>query len=116
MQALCVAPFGMEEGSGLALPNQEFGLVVGVPVFFRFFGSSVRRQDQVGTLLDTWAADELQELNEIQATLNSAGRSKGDVVQVHLQADITEAGTLELSALANDGQRWKVEFDVRGQA
>jgi molecular chaperone DnaK (HSP70) len=116
MQALCVAPFGMEEGSGLALPNQEFGLVVGVPVFFRFFGSSVRRQDQVGTLLDTWAADELQELNEIQATLNSAGRSKGDVVQVRLQADITEAGTLELSALANDGQRWKVEFDVRGQA
>ncbi len=115
IQALCVAPFGMEEGSGLALPDQEFGLVVGVPVFFRFFGSSVRRQDQVGTLLDTWGSNELEELNEIQATLSSAGRNNGDVVQVRLQADITEAGTLELSALASDGQRWKVEFDVRGQ-
>jgi hypothetical protein len=25
----------------------------------------------------------------------------------------TESGTLELAAVANDGQRWKVEFDVR---
>ena len=38
-----VAPFGMEEGSDAALPPQEFGLVVGEPVQFRFFGSSVRR-------------------------------------------------------------------------
>ena len=44
VQALCVAPFGMEEGSDAALPPQEFGLVVGEPVQFRFFGSSVRRR------------------------------------------------------------------------
>ncbi len=54
IQALCVAPFGMEEGTDAELPAQEFGLVVGEPVHFRFFGSSVRRQDQVGTLLDFW--------------------------------------------------------------
>jgi hypothetical protein len=29
VQALCLAPFGMEEGSDAALPEQEFGLVVG---------------------------------------------------------------------------------------
>jgi hypothetical protein len=40
IQALCVAPFGMEEGSELELPGQEFGLVVGEPVHFRFFGST----------------------------------------------------------------------------
>jgi hypothetical protein len=113
IQALCVAPFGMEEGSEIELPNQEFGLVVGEPVQFRFFGSSVRRQDQIGDLLDFWGADELIELNEIEANLPSEGRQAGDVVQVRLHAMATESGTLELVAVSNDGQRWKVEFDVR---
>jgi hypothetical protein len=116
IQALCVAPFGMEEGSEIELPNQEFGLVVGEPVQFRFFGSSVRRQDQIGDVLDFWGPEELIELNEIQATLSPEGRQPGDVVQVRLHAMATESGTLELLAVANDGQRWKVEFDVRSGA
>jgi hypothetical protein len=116
IQALCVAPFGMEEGAEMELPAQEFGLVVGEPVQFRFFGSSVRRQDQIGDLLDSWLPDELQELNEIAATLSPEGRQAGDVVQVKLHALATESGTLELLAVANDGQRWKVEFDVRAGA
>lgn len=115
IQALCVAPFGMEEGSELELPGQEFGLVVGEPVQFRFFGSSTRRQDQIGAVLDFWGPDELVEMNEIQATLSPEGRQAGDVVQVRLHARATEAGTLELLAVASDGQRWKVEFDVRAQ-
>jgi hypothetical protein len=113
IQALCVAPFGMEEGSELELPGQEFGLVVGEPVHFRFFGSTTRRQDQIGEVLDFWGPDELQEQNEIQATLPADGRTPGDVVQVKLHALATEAGTLALAAVARDGQRWKVEFDVR---
>ncbi|HEY1995958.1 Hsp70 family protein [Paraburkholderia sp.] len=117
IQALCVAPFGMEEGTDAELPAQEFGLVVGEPVHFRFFGSSVRRQDQVGTLLDYWSPEELQELEEIQATLPPEGRSPGEVVPVKLHARVTEAGTLELEAIPRGtGERWKVEFDVRGNA
>lgn len=114
IQALCVAPFGMEEGSEMELPGQEFGLVVGEPVDFRFFGSSTRRQDQIGDMLDFWGPEELQELNAIQMTLSPEGRQPGDVVQVRLHAQATESGTLELLAVANDNhQRWKVEFDVR---
>jgi molecular chaperone DnaK (HSP70) len=117
VQALCVAPFGMEEGTGAALPAQEFGLVVGEPVHFRFFGSSVRRQDQVGTMLDYWSSEELQEMEEIRATLPSAGRTPGEVVPVRLHARVTEAGTLELEAMPRGTEeRWKVEFDVRGSA
>ncbi|MCP3022156.1 Hsp70 family protein [Cupriavidus basilensis] len=117
IQALCVAPFGMEEGTEAPLPEQEFGLVVGEPVHFRFFGSSVRRQDQVGTLLDFWGPEDLQELDEIQATLPPEGRTPGEVVPVKLHARITEAGTLELEAVPRGtGERWKVEFDVRGNA
>ncbi len=117
VQALCLAPFGMEEGSEAALSAQEFGLVVGEQVRFRFFGSSVRRQDQVGTLLEDWEPEELQELDEIQTTLPSDGRAAGEVVRVRLHARVTEAGTLELEALPHDGpQHWKVEFDVRAGA
>jgi len=111
--ALCVAPFGMEEGSELELPGQEFGLVVGEPVAFRFFGSTTRRQDRVGEVLEFWGPDELQELNEIQAELPAEGRTPGDVVQVKLHSVATESGTLELAAVSREGQRWKVEFDVR---
>jgi hypothetical protein len=115
IEALCLAPFGMEEGTSAELPAQEFGLVVGEPVRFRFFGSSVRRQDEVGTLLDFWAPDELQELEEIEASLPAEGRKAGEIVRVKLHARVTEAGTLELEALPVGGsERWKVAFDVRG--
>ena len=117
IEALCLAPFGMEEGTEAELPAQEFGLVVGEPVRFRFFGSSVRRDDPVGTLLDAWEPDELQELEEIEATLPPDGRAVGEIVRVKLHARVTEAGTLELEALPLDGtRRWKVEFEVRGEA
>lgn len=117
IQALCVAPFGMEEGTEANLATQEFGLVVGEPVQLRFFGSSVRRQDQLGTLLDFWRADELQELGEIQATLPAEGRQPGNVVQVTLRAIATDTGTLELTAMAVDSdEHWKVEFDVRSNS
>jgi len=117
VQALCVAPFGMEEGIEADVLSQEFGLVVGEPVHMRFFGSSVRRQDQLGTLLDFWQPDELQELGEIQATLPAEGRGIGEIVQVKLRAVASETGTLELTAVATQGgEHWKVEFDVRGIA
>jgi hypothetical protein len=39
------------------------------------------------------------------------------VVPVKLHARVTEAGTLELEAVPRaTGERWKVEFDVRGGA
>ena len=41
--------FGMEEGTEAAVSARDFGLVVGEQVSLRFFSSSVRRQDQVGT-------------------------------------------------------------------
>ena len=116
LSALCLAPFGMEEGTEVALHAQEFGLVVGEPVRLRFFGSSVRRGDTVGTLLDFWGPEELVELQEIEAHLPPEGRTPGEVVPVTLHARVTDIGTLELSAVPVGGhERWKVEFDVRAQ-
>ncbi|MFM2595033.1 Hsp70 family protein [Vibrio harveyi] len=118
MEALCVAPFGMEEGSSVDVPSQEFGLIIGQPVNFQFFGSTVRRDDLAGTHLDYWAPEELEELPEIQVTLPvSEGRREGEVVPVTLASRVTELGTLYLEAIAADnGQKWHVEFDVREDA
>ncbi|MGF1694518.1 Hsp70 family protein [Vibrio lamellibrachiae] len=115
MEALCIAPFGMEEGSVAQVPSQEFGLVIGQPVHFQFFGSTTRREDVAGTHLDHWAPSELDELPEIQVTLPASdGRREGEVVPVTLVSRVTELGTLYLEAIATDnGQKWHVEFDVR---
>ncbi len=114
IEALCIAPFGMEEGTEETLPDDEFGLVIGEPVRFRFFASNTRREDSVGMRLDYWTDEELQELDEIEITLPEEGRNAGEVVPVHLTAAVTEVGTLELHAVSQqDDNRWKIEFDVR---
>jgi hypothetical protein len=116
LQALCVVPFGLEEGSEPVSAPQEFGLVVGEPVRFRFFGSSVRREDQVGDLLEEWPEEEMEELEEIQTSLPAEGRKRGEVVPVRLQASVSEVGTLELTAipLVGDDSPWQVSFNTRG--
>ncbi|HRF62140.1 MAG TPA: Hsp70 family protein [Candidatus Competibacter sp.] len=117
IEALCIAPFGMEEGTQAELPPQEVGLVIGEPVRFRFFGSSVRRTDHVGAVLEEWAPEEIEELEEIEATLPAEGRQPGEVVPVRLHAAVTEVGTLRLEAVPRTGgETWKIEFDVRGES
>lgn len=115
--AICVAPFGIEEGSTAGQAPQELGLVVGEPVRFRFFGSSVRRDDRVGSTLERWSPGELEELSPIEATLPAEGRRAGDVVPVHLQSSVTEVGTLLLEAVPEAGsERWRLELNVRDEA
>jgi molecular chaperone DnaK (HSP70) len=118
VSALCVAPFGMEEGTHAELPPQELFVVVGEPVTFRFFGSSTRRGDAAGTVLDHWKPSDLEELPAIELTLPPAGRADGDVVAVQLQASITAIGTLKLEAVAREpiapDERWQIELNVRG--
>jgi molecular chaperone DnaK (HSP70) len=118
--ALCVAPFGMEEGTEAALPPQELFVVVGEPVTFRFFGSSTRRSDGAGTVLERFAPHELEELPPIELTLPAAGRAAGEVVAVQLQASMTAIGTLKLEALAKSpltpDERWQIELSVRHAA
>jgi molecular chaperone DnaK (HSP70) len=114
IKALCVVPFGMEEGTETDVPGQEFGLVVGVPAEFRFLGSAVRRTDPVGTLVEDWEG-QIEELSPMTTALEARGM-EGQTVPVHLHSKVTEVGTLELWCISADGKRrWKLEFNVREQ-
>lgn len=118
IRALCVAPFGMEEGTEADLPPYEVGVVVGEPVRFRFFGSTVRRSDAAGTTLEHWKPGEIEELAPIEVTLPTQGRREGDVVPARLRASVTPVGTLLLEAVPlqalEPDERWKIELSVRG--
>ena len=115
LKALCVVPFGMEEGTEAAIPGREFGLVVGEPAEFRFLSSSVRKQDHVGSLLEDWGSD-IEELSPLEVTLKLEGQ-QGKVVPVRLETRVTELGTLEVWCVSRDGsQRWKLELNIREKA
>ena len=105
----------MEEGSQAEIPPQEFGLVVGEPASFRFFSSSVRRDDRVGTMVeDAETNDQLEEVAPIETTLPANESDAGRLLPVNLQAVVTEIGTLELLCVEKGGAgRWKLELNVR---
>ena len=112
LKALCVVPFGMEEGTEATITGREFGLVVGEPAEFRFLSSSVRKQDHLGSLLEDWGSD-IEELSPLEVTLKLDGQ-QGTVVPVRLETRVTELGTLEVWCVSRDGtERWKLELNIR---
>jgi hypothetical protein len=111
LKALTVAPFGMEEGTSVALPDREFSLVVGEPAEFRFFQSAIRKIDAAGAMLDD-VGDELEELSPVEVNLPSDGQA-GEFLPVTLETVVTETGMLQLWSVARDGRKWKLEFNVR---
>lgn len=117
LKALCVVPFGMEEGSSIDVPSGEFGLVVGEPATFRFFSSPVRKTDQPGNLLDRWNDDELSETDSLEAILPKDDTLEDDFVPVRFHTHITELGVFELWCQSTkSANRWKLEFSVRKDA
>ncbi len=110
LKALTVAPFGMEEGTAVAIPDRQFGLTVGQPAEFRFFSSTVRKNDPPGSLVEDFG-DDLQELSPMEVNLTSTNGML--TVPVSFETVVTETGVLQLWCVARDGRRWKLEFNVR---
>jgi hypothetical protein len=117
IKAVCVVPFGMEEGTSAPIPGQEFGLAVGVPAEFRFLSSTVRKNDPPGAIVEDWS-DDLEELGALTVTLDAepdlvAAAGDRGIVPVVLESRVTEVGTLELWCHAGTGGRWKLELNIR---
>lgn len=117
LNALCVVPFGMEEGTECDVPSGEIGLVVGEPAQFRFFSSGVRQTDQPGDVLNSWRDDELTESDSLAALLPPVEGLDDEYVPVRFQSRITELGMFELWCKSAVGEhRWKLEFNVRDES
>jgi hypothetical protein len=114
IKAICVAPFGMEEGTEADIPSYEVGVRVGTEAEFRFLGSTVRREDAAGTVVEDWQG-QVDELSPVKTTLEAKdAASGGTVVPVHLHSKVTTVGQLELWLQSRDGKhRWKLEFNAR---
>lgn len=116
MKAVCIAPFGMEEGTECEIENQTFALSIGEHATFRFFcrHSPTLSDDttpEVGTTVRQWM-NELTELHPVETVLERQS-DEGRSVSVKLKAKVTELGMLELWCEAQDERKWKLEFDIR---
>lgn len=119
LKAICIVPFGLEEGSEVELEQQEFALVLGELATFRFFSRSTRQLSDgsvpyIGMSIKNWK-QELSELHPVEARLDKA-ETDGKIVRVKLKSHVTELGVLELWCNASDGRKWKLEFDIRTQS
>lgn len=117
LQALCVVPFGMEEGTAIDVPSREVGLIVGQPVRFRFFASANRKEDPTGCMLKWWEDDELIETAPMELVLQAEAVPEEGFIPVKFHSKITELGVFELWCQSvRDNQRWKLEFNIREDA
>ncbi len=117
LRALCVVPFGMEEGTSIDVPSNEFGLVLGEPAHFRFFSSAVRPQDRAGQLLGAIDDEQLVETDSLETQLEAGGDDAETYVPVRFQSRITELGVFELWCVSSGSdRRWKLEFSIRDEA
>jgi hypothetical protein len=111
----------MEEGTQSDVPSRPIGLKVGHKARFRFFTSTVRKQDRPGVLVKHWDSDELQEASPLEVTLGdsssgTAGTGTG-IVPVQFHSSITELGVLELSCKGTQSdQEWLLAMNVREDA
>jgi hypothetical protein len=111
LKALTVVPFGMEEGTDTRIPGPEFGLLVGAPAEFRFFTSTVRKDDRPGDLIEDFGA-ELQEISPMEVSFPAA-ENASEITPVSFESVVTETGVLQLWCVARDGRKWKLEFNLR---
>lgn len=110
--ALCLIPRGFEEGQKVELGERPFTLTLGRPVQFSLYSTTSDRIDKPGDVIPL--AEDLRPLPPIHTLLKSASGKVAEV-PVHLQAALTEIGTLELYAVSDVAdERWRLEFELRG--
>lgn len=109
--AVCVVPRGLPEGEVVTLGERKFSLTVGVPVRFEVFSSTGRRRAKAGDLIST-NADDLNRLPPLQTVIRSEEAGGASEIEVHLEAGMTEIGTLALFCVGK-GKRYKLEFQLR---
>ena len=115
-QAICLMPKGTEEEQELILSERKFSLRLGQPVQFHLFSTTADHSYQAGEIItidDEMLAE--QHFISLPPLVVALEKTALDCVTVSLATTLTEVGTLKIDCLAEDKQRWHVEFQIRKQ-
>lgn len=113
LRVLCVAHRGMYEGESIEISEPEFAVTANRPVSFPLYASTTRLGDRAGSLIRA-ERETLTELPPIRTVLRFGKKLTETTLPVHVQAQLTEVGTLEVwcRSLKTD-HRWRLQFAVR---
>lgn len=112
-RAMCIIGGDASPGDKNRITETPLELAVGEPVQFPIVYSSTRLADQPGQLVEI-TPEQFTHLLPIRTVLQLPRRSRAERLQVVLETELSELGTLQLWCATLDGaQRWQLEFDVR---
>lgn len=111
--AMCIVGGDASPGDKNRITQPPLELAIGEPVQFPIVYSSTRLADRPGQLIEI-TADQFTHLLPIRTVLQMPGRKRSETLQVVLETELSEFGTLQLWCATADGShRWQLEFDVR---
>lgn len=111
-ETVCLIPGSAEAGEQFS-GAQTLQMELGAPVQFPLWVSSTRLTDNPGDLV-ALDRQSLTPLPPIRTVLSRGKKKERQTIEVHIETELSEIGTLGLYCVdANNGQRWKLEFDIR---
>ncbi|MCA7992128.1 hsp70 family protein [Burkholderia cepacia] len=116
-RGVCLLPRGAEEGREIRLDDRTFALQLGQPVRFHLMSTVAETPYRAGDLVDLDGGDFVR-LPPIATVVDAKAGGDARETPVKLTASLTEVGTLEMHCIATDdaARRWKLEFQLRGDA
>ena len=111
-RAVCLLERGTEEGRRVEL-ERDFSVHTNRPVKFSLYSSTVRQGDRAGDVVDV-DPDTMIRLPALQTVLKYGKKGQDRQIPVHLEAEVTAIGTLELYCRSTEGpHRWRLQFQLR---
>ncbi|MBU1170225.1 MAG: hsp70 family protein [Proteobacteria bacterium] len=113
-QAVCLVERGLDEGSVVELTDRNMTVLANRRVSFDMYSSSYRSADKAGDLVRL--DDSLTPLPPVQTVIKYGKKSGETHLPVHIQAEYTEVGTLDIWCRSLEStHRWKLSFQLRAQ-
>ncbi|WP_332861708.1 Hsp70 family protein [Janthinobacterium svalbardensis] len=117
-RAVCILPRGSASGEEIRLTQRLFALRLGRPVRFHLASSIAETgtPPRLGEIVDLDAGEYLR-LPPLASVLHASDGNDKREITVQLATVMTEVGTLEVHCVAeaDAGQRWLLEFQLRGE-
>lgn len=114
-KAVCLIPFGVEEGGEVQISDRAFDLVTDRPVTFPLHCSTAPLGHDPGQVVEI-TDDVFLDLPPLHTVLSFDRGVSNQSVPVELGARLTELGTLQLFCQAKASEhRWDLEFSIRDE-